>query len=212
MTWQEFTALLVLATAMSFSPGPNNTLSATLGANHGLRRTMPFVWSVPAGWGLMLALCSVGLGALLLAAPVLASTLKGVGTAYLLWLAFRLVGIRFQSGSRSAAVAEPAGGGQAIVTFWQGAALQFVNVKAWLFALTVVGGWIAGQDEPAMRFGLVLPVVLAYAFASNFVYALAGSMLKDWLAGPNRTGRRLVWFNRLMAATLVATAVWMLLL
>ncbi|MEO7886906.1 MAG: LysE family translocator, partial [Polaromonas sp.] len=35
MNWQEFTALLVLATAMSFSPGPNTTLSTALGANHG---------------------------------------------------------------------------------------------------------------------------------------------------------------------------------
>ena len=33
MTWQEFTALLVLATAMSFSPGPNTTLSTALAAN-----------------------------------------------------------------------------------------------------------------------------------------------------------------------------------
>ena len=37
MTWQEFTALLVLATAMSFSPGPNTTLSTALAANGGAR-------------------------------------------------------------------------------------------------------------------------------------------------------------------------------
>ena len=32
MDWQEFTALIVLATAMSFSPGPNTTLSTALAA------------------------------------------------------------------------------------------------------------------------------------------------------------------------------------
>ena len=47
MTWQEFTALLVLATAMSFTPGPNTTLSTALAANGGLRRAMPFVCAVP---------------------------------------------------------------------------------------------------------------------------------------------------------------------
>ena len=61
-----------------------------------------------------------------------------------------------------------------------------------------------------MRFAIVLPVMLVYAFASNFAYALAGSLLKAWLAGPNGSGQRLVWFNRFMAATLVATAAWML--
>ena len=49
MNWQEFTALLVLATAMSFTPGPNTTLSTALAANHGLRRAMPFVCAVPVG-------------------------------------------------------------------------------------------------------------------------------------------------------------------
>jgi threonine/homoserine/homoserine lactone efflux protein len=216
MNWQDFTALLILTTAMSFSPGPNNTLAATLGANYGLRRAMPFVWAVPAGWGVMLALCAFGLGALLLAMPILASVLKLLGVAYLLWLASKLIGVRFPFNRpvhRGAASAQPARDtSQATVTFWQGAAFQFVNIKAWLFALTVVSGWIAGRGEPVMRFAIVLPVMLAYAFASNFAYALAGSLLKAWLAGPNGSGQRLVWFNRFMAATLVATAIWMLFL
>ena len=58
MNWQEFTALLVLATAMSFSPGPNTTLSTTLAANGGLPRAMRFVVAVPVGWILLLALCA----------------------------------------------------------------------------------------------------------------------------------------------------------
>ena len=69
MDWQEFTALLVLATAMSFSPGPNTTLSTALAANGGLPRAMRFVLAVPLGWTLLLALCAAGLGSLLVAAP-----------------------------------------------------------------------------------------------------------------------------------------------
>jgi threonine/homoserine/homoserine lactone efflux protein len=57
---------------------------------------------------------------------------------------------------------------------------------------------------------VVLPVMLVYAFASNLTYALAGSLLRNWLSGPMGTGRRLVWFNRSMALVLVATALWML--
>lgn len=54
MNWQAFTALLVLATAMSFTPGPHTTLSTALAANHGLRRAMPFVCAVPVGRGSLL--------------------------------------------------------------------------------------------------------------------------------------------------------------
>lgn len=87
MDWQEFTALLVLATAMSFSPGPNTTLSTALAANGGLPRAMRFVLAVPLGWTLLLALCAAGLGSLLVAAPALRWTVKAVGIGYLLWLA-----------------------------------------------------------------------------------------------------------------------------
>lgn len=206
MNWQEFTALLVLATAMSFSPGPNTTLSTALAANHGLRRAMPFVCAVPVGWGVLLSLCALGLGALLLAIPLLGLAIKLIGVVYLLWLASRIARTR-QLGQLSEADAE-----RMNVGFWQGAALQFVNIKAWMLALAIVSGWIAGRSDPGLRFAVVLPVMLAYAFASNLLYALAGSLLREWLSGPAGSGRRLVWFNRAMAAVLVATAIWMLFL
>ena len=203
MNWQEFTALLVLATAMSFTPGPNTTLSTAIAANRGLRSAMPFVCSVPVGWGLLLALCALGLGAVVVAVPLLGWAVRIGGVAYLLWLAVRIARTR-QLGEADAARLD--------VTFWQGAALQFVNIKAWMLALAIVSGWIAGRSDPALRFAVVFPVMLAFAFVSNLVYALAGSLLRDWLAGPQGTGRRLVWFNRVMALVLVATAAWMLVL
>ena len=36
-----------------------------------------------------------------------------------------------------------------------------------------------------------------------------GSLLRDWLRGPEGTGQRLRLFNRAMALVLVATALWM---
>ena len=203
MNWQEFTALLVLATAMSFTPGPNTTLSTALAANHGLRRAMPFVCAVPVGWSALLVVCTLGLGALVLAVPLLSWSIKLVGVAYLLWLAFKI------SRSRQLSQADAA---RLNVTFWQGVALQFVNIKAWMLALAIVSGWIAGRGDTGLRFAVVLAVMLTFAFASNLTYALVGSLLRDWLSGPAGTGQRLLWFNRVMAAVLVVTALWMLFL
>lgn len=197
MNWQEFTALLVLATAMSFTPGPNTALSTALAANYGLRRSMHFVCSVPLGWGVLLGLCSLGLGSLVVAAPLLNWLVKLLGAGYLVWLAWKL------SGSSRLAQADSS---RLTVTFWQGAALQFVNIKAWMLALAIVSGWIAGHPDPLLRFGIVLPVMLAFAFASNLTYAIAGSLLRQWLS----IGARLLWFNRGMAGVLALTATWML--
>ena len=196
MNWQEFTALLVLATAMSFSPGPNTTLSTALAANGGLKRAMRFVVAVPVGWSALLLLCAGGVGALVTAAPTARVAVKVLGIAYLLWLALKL--------SRSGQLGQ-ADAGRMQVGFWQGVGLQFVNIKAWLLALTLVAGWVAGQAEPAQRVAVLLGVMLVFAFASNLAYAAVGALLRAWLA----QGRRLLWFNRGMAAVLVLTAAWM---
>lgn len=196
MDWQEFTALLILATATSFTPGPNTTLSTAIAANLGLRRALRFVCAVPVGWGILLSACAAGLGALIVAAPLLRLAIKLIGVGYLLWLAARL------ARSSTLTVSDPS---RISVTFRQGVLLQFVNIKAWMLALTIVAGWLAGTPDAAQRFALVLPVMLCFGFASNFTYALAGSLLRQWLAH----GSRLLVFNRMMAMLLVATAAWM---
>lgn len=195
MTATELYALLVLATATSFTPGPNTTLSTALAANRSLRGAMHFVLAVPVGWGLLFTLCAVGLGSLVMAAPVLRGLIVGSGVAYLLWLAARL----WRSGQLSGT-----DGLRMDVTFWQGVLLQFLNIKAWMLALSIVGGWVAGRPDAATRYLQTLPLMLFFAFSSNLTYAVMGSVLRHWLA----QGRRLLVFNRSLALVLVATALW----
>lgn len=197
MPLDELTALLTLATAVSFTPGPNTTLSTAIAANRGLRLAMRFVLAVPVGWTLLLLLSAAGVGALVLAVPALRWGVLGLGVGYMLWLAWRLAG--------SGALAQ-ADAARLHVGFGQGVGLQFLNIKAWMLALSVSGGWVGGQPDWPARLALVLPVMAAYAFASNFAYACIGSALRGWLA----QGRRLLWFNRVMALALAATALWML--
>ena len=191
----DYLALLALGTAMSFTPGPNTTLSTALAANLGLRRALRFCLAVPVGWALMLGLCSVGLGAAIAAQPVLRLGITAVGLGYLLWLAWKLARTT-QLGQVDAARLQ--------VGFWQGVALQFVNIKGWMFALSVTAGWVL-PGPVGERLLWVLPTMAAFAFTSNFTYALVGALLRGWLAH----GSRLAWFNRGMAAVLVLTAVWM---
>jgi threonine/homoserine/homoserine lactone efflux protein len=90
MSTPELFALLAFCTAMSFSPGPNTTLSAALAANHGMRRALRFCFAVPTGWTLLLLACGFGLGALVTGIPILNWAIKLGGAAYMLWLAVKL--------------------------------------------------------------------------------------------------------------------------
>lgn len=196
MPLTEFTALLLMATAASFTPGPNTTLSTAIAANRGLRGSMRFVCAVPVGWGLLFVACALGVGALIIAVPALRWAVLVLGLGYMLWLASRLA----RSGTLSQADER-----KLDVTFWQGVLLQFLNIKAWMLTLSVVAGWIAGRPDALSRLALVVPVMVAFGFASNFTYAMVGSLLRHWLA----QGSRLLWFNRVMALALVLTAAWM---
>jgi DNA-binding transcriptional regulator YhcF (GntR family)/threonine/homoserine/homoserine lactone efflux protein len=140
-----------------------------------------------------------GMGALLLALPPLRWALKVFGVAYLLWLAWKL----WHAGRLGHAEAPLR------VGYGQGVLLQFVNIKAWMLALTITAGWIAlpqlDRGQALHRLALVLAVMAVYAFVSNFVYAAAGALLRRWLW----QGRRLLAFNRVLAALLAGTAAWM---
>ncbi len=200
MNTTELTALLLFCAAMSFSPGPNTTLSTALAANLGLRRALRFCLAVPTGWVLLMLVCGLGLGALVQDVPALRWGVKLLGAAYMLWLAWKLAG--------AVRLAE-ADAARLDVSFLQGVGLQFLNIKAWMLGLTLTAGWVvdtAGESGRGERLALTCAIMVAFAFTSNLTYALMGSMLRQWLA----RGRRLAWFNRALAAVLAATALWML--
>ncbi|MFY8014137.1 MAG: LysE family translocator [Limnohabitans sp.] len=194
---EELTALLVLSTAASFTPGPNTTLSTALAANRGMRSALKFVLAVPIGWGLLLSLCMAGLGNLVLALPALRWVIMVSGTLYLLWMAYRLWGTRQMA---------TANADRLNISFVQGVSLQFLNIKAWMLALSLVAGWVAGKEDALARSMLLLPIMVAFGLISNLTYAAVGSLLRQWLS----EGIRLLVFNRCMATALLLTAVWML--
>ena len=197
----ELTALLAFCTAMSFSPGPNTMLSTAMATNLGLRRTLRFCLAVPTGWVLLMLTCGLGVGAAVLGVPALRWAVKLAGVGYMVWLAWRL-----SQAARLTSI-DPA---RLEISFWGGVGLQFINIKAWMLALTLTAGWVvnaagAPAANPGQRLAIICAVMCLFAFTSNFSYALMGSMLRTVLS----QGKRLLWFNRAMALVLLATAVWM---
>jgi threonine/homoserine/homoserine lactone efflux protein len=165
------------------------------GANFGFRRTIPHMLGISAGCGVQLLAVCAGLGALFTKWPVLQTVLQWAGAAYLLWLGWKLL--------RSGDVAE--GRAPQPITFWQAAAFQFVNPKAWVMSLSAVSLFMPRDMGivPAMTYllGLMLLINLPCIGA----WAMFGSSLRGLL---KRRGARLA-FNASMAVALAATGVIM---
>lgn len=192
-------SLLLFAVAGAFTPGPNNLISAASGAAFGFRRTVPQIAGVTVGFPVMIVAVGMGLGGLFTAIPQLHLILKLSGSAYLLYLAWKI--------ARAGELGSAAGLDQPL-TLWQSALFQWVNPKAWTFALSVVPAFTtvgsSGLDLLAEVLGIALVMGLITIPALS-AWAGFGVALARVLSNPRQ--RRIV--NGLMAA-LVALSVFTL--
>lgn len=194
MPFDQLIALLGLAVAGSFTPGPNTTIATVTGANHGMRAVVPHLFGVPFGFSTMLMAGSLGAAALIVAHPLLAAALKWAGITYLLVIAWQIGRAGVGTDRR---VARP-------LTFWQSAAFQYANPKAWMLSVATAGAF-AGAGDTWTRTAIICAVFSVAAFLSLVLYGWLGTALRGWLS----TGARLRAFNVTMGALLAATAVWM---
>ena len=81
--------LILFVFAGLFSPGPNVVMLTASGARFGFRATLPHLLGVPIGTGLLAAASALGVGAALLAAPVLKLSFQIAAAAWILWLAWK---------------------------------------------------------------------------------------------------------------------------
>ena len=83
-------ALQLFIFAGLFSPGPNVVLLIASGARFGLRATLPHLFGVVIGVGVIGGVVGLGLGGLLMAAPVLEFALLLISVLWILWMAWGL--------------------------------------------------------------------------------------------------------------------------
>jgi len=187
-------SMAAFALAASISPGPVNIVALGSGARHGLRASLAHVAGATLGFCLLLVLVGLGLHELLLRWPLLGVLLHGGGIAFLLYMAWKLARDDGRLGSDHAQRAPSA---------WQGAAMQWLNPKAWLAAVAGVGAYTGGDQQLLWVFTWIYGPICFVSVAS---WAWAGSVIRQCLGNPGRM--RLL--NRGLALLLVGSAVYLL--
>lgn len=189
-------SMAAFALASSISPGPVNIVALSAGAQFGLRPAMRHVSGATFGFTLLLLLVGLGLTELLERWPWLTESIKLAGVAFLLYMAFRLATADGRLNTDKPALPP---------TLLYGAAMQWLNPKAWLASVAGMGLFAtAGDVTSVARFAAIYFVI---CYASLACWAYAGTFLQHYLKAP----ARLRLFNRLMAALLVGCALYLLL-
>ncbi|WP_211314187.1 LysE family translocator [Humitalea rosea] len=193
-----FASVLAFALSTTATPGPNNAMVMASGATWGLRLTVPHILGISLGFAAMMLALALGVGGVFRAAPWLYGVLRWLGAAYLLWLAWRIATAR-PGVARGRSASRPFG-------FFQAAAFQWVNPKAWAIGVGAVVTFL-GDAGPLVQAFTLTGLFLAVTLPITIIWALmgvgAGRMLQSEGA--------LVWFNRVLAVLLVASLVPMLL-
>jgi threonine/homoserine/homoserine lactone efflux protein len=193
----ELLGLAGFAFVGSITPGPNNSLLWASGIRFGFRRTARHVVGTAVGMGALVLAVAGGIGVVLLAVPGADLALKVIGSAYLAYLAYRIATSR---GSGQAAVSRPLG-------VLSGAAFQFANPKAWLFALAAVGTFLPPGLAPAVA-ALTLAATSAIVILGTAAVWAAGGAALNHVVENGRAQRAVSIALALILAASVAF-IWM---
>lgn len=170
--------MIIFSATAIYSPGPNNLLCLTQGAQAGFRRTLPLICGIAFGFFLAaLAACLLNLSLVKLL-PALKKLLPPVGCAYMLWLAYKVAFGKTGSAARTD-----------VPGFKAGVLLQAVNVKALLNVFTIIGVYVTPwhQDLPWLLICSLL--LVSMSCSSCMLWALGGAGLKRLLAAYDRSFR-----------------------
>jgi threonine/homoserine/homoserine lactone efflux protein len=192
--------LLLFALVGSLTPGPNNIMLAASGVNYGFRRTVPHMIGICIGFPLMFLAVGMGLSQIFEKAPITHTAMKLMGSAYLLWLAWRVATAEPTSTEApTAAKSRP-------ISFMQAAAFQWVNPKAWIL---VLGATATYTNLRQALLPQVLAISLTFAIVSVFS-VMVWTMLGVGIAQALKNSRSRRLFNFSMATALAISVLWIL--
>lgn len=197
MSAEQVFAFFTFSVVAAITPGPSNALVMVAGARAGFAGGLPCLAGVVVGMALLMGGANLGLGGLVQASPNAVVVIKGAGTAFLLWLAWKVA---------SAPPMSDRVMGDA-VGFWKALVFQWVNPKSWIVSVSAAATYGAGLSSSPLVRAMWLATVFALAAAlSCFVWLAFGASLQRWLTNETRSR----WFNVSMGIALASSVVLVL--
>jgi threonine/homoserine/homoserine lactone efflux protein len=186
---------LTFAIISTITPGGATTLATASGAQFGFVRSLPLLGGIACGLASLIGIVGGGLGAIVVSLPQLQNTLRLVGSAYLLWLAWTI--------GRLGAPSSTAGTGATPIGFVKGLLLLWLNPKAWTMAIAAASAY-AGLSASPLHLALLLGVVFGLAATGSLTLWCMGGL---WLSKTLKTDRQWRVVNISLGLLLAASVI-----
>ncbi|ADE40481.1 LysE family translocator [Candidatus Puniceispirillum marinum] len=163
----HITSMAFFALVTSITPGPVNIVLAMSGAQFGIRKSQLYILGATIAFTGLLLCLGMGLGAVISAYPVITNSIKIVGTAYLFYLAYRII----SSGNNYAHDhhdSPPLG-------FIDGALTQLANPKAWSVSLSANSIYVVAHEPVIVTLMTFAILFFVICYGSLWLWAAFGS-------------------------------------
>jgi cysteine/O-acetylserine efflux protein len=166
--------LLSFVLISTFTPGPSNIASASMGVLHGYKQTLNYQVGLAAGVFFVMLVSGWVSTALLHVVPALEPALRYIGAGYMLYLAF---GILKASYIFAGSETKPLG-------FTHGVILQVLNPKLFFYAFTLFSAFLASMTGNLALLAVAAALLAAISFGATTTWALFGAAIKAYLHQP----------------------------
>jgi threonine/homoserine/homoserine lactone efflux protein len=197
LTAQQCTGFLLVAMAITVSPGPDNLMVLGVGMARGRRQGMSFGLGCALGCLSHTLLATLGVSALIAASPVAFAALKVCGGLYLIWLG--IGALRSRGGARADGDAAPDESLRRL--FFKGLLASAVNPKVVLFFLSFLPQFVVAAHGHASW--QIAQLGLLFTLQACVLFALLGyfsGSVGRWI---NRRPRAGLWLDRLAGGVFV---------
>ena len=166
--WLSFFSCNIIT---SITPGPMNIVAMNAAGNFGMSESRRIFAGLISGLALVILLCGLFSTAFAAILPDMVRYMKYIGAAYILWIAYAIVksdpqGVSAQTGE---------------LNFVRAFLFQFVNVKAYIWAITVYTAYVLPYYSGTLAilgFALIMTLI---ATLCALIWALAGAILNSFL-------------------------------
>jgi len=197
MTPSTYLLFLPACFALNMAFGPNNLLSVTNGARHGVGSAVMAAGGRLVAFALMIAVAGLGMGAVLVASEFAFGALKYIGAAYLVW-----IGIKLLRAPAPTAAPEAGVGAQSRPSLRTLARQEFTvaigNPKAILVFTAFFPQFIA-PGAYALSYLMLGATFLVLEVVAIALYAQLGARMRNLAQG----GRTMRWFNRISGTMMI---------
>ncbi len=165
--------LITFSISMCITPGPNNVMLASSGANYGFKRTIPHIIGVEIGMLCLFILSAFGLGIIFTAYPEIQLIMKICSSIYLLYFAYKITFAKRDIKETKKR--------QKPLSVLQAALFQVINPKALIIISSSLSSFTkSGKGYLSSACGVIIVFALI-CIPSISVWAGFGSFLRRFL-------------------------------